>query len=449
MMRYFTWLFLLLVSMVAQAQNPKVFLMEIRAEIDPRSERYVKLALDEATARKADYIIIDLDTYGGALGNADTIRKRLLEYPKPIFVFVNKNAASAGALISIACDRIYMAPGASIGAATVVNGTGEAAPDKYQSYMRSMMRATAEVNKRNPKIAEAMVDENLPLDSTLSSLRREGQVITMTTTEAIRFGYCEGEVNSIQDILRHNKMTRAEIIRYQVPTSESIAAFFLNPFISGILILVIIGGLYFELQAPGTLFPIMASGVALIFYLVPYYMHGLAENWEILLFIIGVGLLAAEIFVIPGFGVAGIAGLVLTFGSLILLMINNHAFDFSPVDTSQLFNASLAVLFGFFGSLLLLFFGGNQLLQSRAFRRLTLQSELRSEDGFTSTFHTESLIGQCGTSYTVLRPSGKVLINGHVYDAATRGDYIEPGTAIEVTSQEGVSLTVKQLTINN
>jgi membrane-bound serine protease (ClpP class) len=163
------------------------------------------------------------------------------------------------------------------------------------------------------------------------------------------------------------------------------------------------------------------------------------------LFLVGVGLLAAEVFVIPGFGIAGIAGLTLTFGSLILLMVNNNAFDFSPVDTSKLFNASLSVLLGFFGAIVLFLFGGSRLLESRAFRRLTLQGELRSEEGYTASSFIESLIGERGVSYTVLRPSGKVLINDRIYDAATRGDYVEQGAIIEVIAQEGVSLTVKRV----
>ena len=426
--------------------KPRVFVMELRAEIDPRAERYVKLALDEASAQRADYVIVDLDTYGGALDNADTIRKRVLEYPKPIFVFINKNAASAGALIALAGDRIYMAPGASIGAATVVTGTGQAALDKYQSYMRSMMRATAQAGGRNPAIAEAMVDQDLPLDSTLRTIRREGQVITLTTAEAIRFGYCEGQVNSIGEILAKNRISDHELIRYRVPAAESIIGFFLHPFVSGLLILLIIGGLYFELQTPGAVFPILISGVALVLYLVPYYLHGLAENWEVLVFLAGVGLLAAEVFVIPGFGVAGIAGLVLTFGALVLLMINNHAFDFSLVDASRLFNASLATLVGFFGAIGLFLFGGSRLLQSRAFRRLTLQTEQRSDEGFSTNFFPQRLVGQRGTSYTVLRPSGKVLIHDCVYDAVTRGDYIERDTPVEITAQEGSTLTVRRVT---
>ena len=152
---------------VGQSSNKtQVMVMEIQSEIDARTSHYVDLALEEAENLEADYIVIDMDTYGGALYDADEIRTRMLEYEKPVYVFINKDAASAGALISIACDSIYMAPGASIGAATVVNGgTGEAAPDKYQSYMRGIMRSTAEANGRDPQIAEAMVDETLEIDS--------------------------------------------------------------------------------------------------------------------------------------------------------------------------------------------------------------------------------------------------------------------------------------------
>src|SRR5690606_24262321 len=135
-----------------------------RSEIDPRMTRYVQLALDHANQTSADVIIIDMDTYGGVLTDAKDIVDQLMNQKIPIWVFINSDAASAGALISIACDSIYMSPGASIGAATVVDGSGQRAPDKYQSYMRAIMRATAEENHRNPAIAEAMVDEAVELD---------------------------------------------------------------------------------------------------------------------------------------------------------------------------------------------------------------------------------------------------------------------------------------------
>ncbi|MCZ6694616.1 MAG: nodulation protein NfeD, partial [Bacteroidetes bacterium] len=122
-------------------EKTSVFLMHIDAPIDPRMNRYVELALSEADNVNPDLVIIEMDTYGGAVTDADDIRTRIMEFDRPIYVFINKDAASAGALISIACDSIYMAPGASIGAATVVTPDGQEAPDKYQSYMRSIMRS--------------------------------------------------------------------------------------------------------------------------------------------------------------------------------------------------------------------------------------------------------------------------------------------------------------------
>ncbi len=141
-----------------------VYVIAIQDMVSPASDRRLQKGLESAQEQDADAVILDLNTYGGMVESADSMRQRLLNFPKPVWAFVNPNAASAGALISIACDSIYMAPSSSIGAATVVMGeSGEAAPDKYQSYMRGLMRATAETNGRNPKIAEKMVDQNLDL----------------------------------------------------------------------------------------------------------------------------------------------------------------------------------------------------------------------------------------------------------------------------------------------
>jgi membrane-bound serine protease (ClpP class) len=245
-----------------------------------------------------------------------------------------------GALISIACDSIYMAPGATIGAATVVDGDGGAAPDKYQSYMRSIMRSTAEENGRDPSIAEGMVDENVVIDS----LKQAGKVITFTTSEAMENGYCEAKVESVEEILKRNNVTDYEIETYRLGAAEKIIAFFLNPFISGLLILVIMGGIYFELQTPGVGFPLIAATIALVLYLVPYYLNGLAAYWEILALFIGVLLIIAEVFFIPGFGVAGVSGITLTVVSLVLIMLNNDFFNFEFVPLGDIIIACVCHL---------------------------------------------------------------------------------------------------------
>ncbi len=418
-----------------------VFKMNIKSDIDPRSNRYVSLALEEAELMEADYILIEMDTYGGVLTDADDIRTNILNTETPVLVFINKDAASAGALISIACDSIYMTAGASIGAATVVFEDGSAAPDKYQSYMRSIMRSTAEAKGRDPKIAEAMVDQNLEVPG----VSKEGEVITFSTSEAIRNNYCEAQVKDIEDILERNQVDNYRLYEYQTSTSENIIAFFLNPFVSGILILVIVGGIYFELQTPGVGFPILASVIAMIFYFTPYYLNGLAANWEIAMFFVGIILIALEVFVIPGFGVAGVLGLLFTLGSLILVMLNNDNLDFDFVGLNDVFMATSAAMIGLLGGFVVMFIGGVKLTESRFFKRIALVDTQESSDGYTSNPYEASMIGKKGKTFTILRPSGKIVIEDEMYDAYTRGGYIEKDEEVEVIDQEGTSLKVKKV----
>ncbi len=435
------WLMLLLTAAWAQKAAPQVMVLEIRDEIDPRMLRQVKLGLAHAEKIKADYIIIDMDTYGGVLTDAKEIVDLVMAIKKPIWVFINSDAASAGALISIACDSIYMMPGASIGAATVVEGDGQQAPDKYQSYMRSIMRSTAEVNHRDPRIAEGMVDDRIVIDS----IKQAGKVITFTTSEALKYGYCEASVTSIEEILKRNKIADYQLHRFQLGATEKIIAFFLNPFISGILILIILGGIYFELQTPGVGFPLFAAITALILYLVPYYLNGLAEYWEIIALFVGILLLLAEIFVIPGFGVAGILGISLTVVAMILIMLNNDFFNFEFVPMGDIVMATFVTMGGICGGVVLLFVGGAKLTETKAFQRMALTDTQESTQGFSVNTTTMGMSGKTGIAHTILRPSGKVSIDEQVYDAFTRGEFIEKGEAIEVIGTEGVTLRVKKI----
>lgn len=421
----------------------KVMHLKVQDNIDPRTNRYTELGLERAKEEDVDYVILELDTYGGALTDADEIRTRILNFDRPIYAFINKDAASAGALISIACDSIYMAKGSSIGAATVVTQDGTAAPDKYQSYMRSIMRSTAEAKGRNPLIAEGMVDEDIDLDS----IAQEGKVITFSVSEAIKYGFCEAQVENMAEILERSGLNQYEVIEYKLGLAEKIIAWFLNPVISGVLILIIIGGIYFELQTPGVGFPILASVVAAILYFTPYYLNGLAENWEIIGFMLGILLIALEVFVIPGFGVAGISGLILTLGSLILVMLDNDNFDFSFVNADDIFVAITTLLAGLLGSIVVMIIGGVQLTNSPHFKRISLQDIQDPTDGYTSSYYkNKALVGKTGKAYTILRPSGRVEIDGELYDAFTRGSYVDAGTPIQVISDEGTSLKVKEAT---
>ncbi|MFN7328236.1 MAG: NfeD family protein, partial [Bacteroidota bacterium] len=286
------------------------------------------------------------------------------------------------------------------------------------------------------------VDERVVIDS----VKQAGKVITFTTTEAIAHGYCEAKVESIEEILKRNKIENYELHHFKLGATEKIIAFFLNPFISGILILVILGGIYFELQTPGVGFPLFAAITALVLYLVPYYLNGLADYWEIIALFVGLLLIMAEIFVIPGFGIAGVAGITLTLVSLVLIMLNNDFFNFEFVPLGDIVQASFVAVAGLAGGFLLLIFAGPKLLESKAFQRIALNDAQNSAEGYTVNANAQSMLNKKGVAHTVLRPSGKILLDGEVLDAFTRGEFIEKGEAVEVIGTEGVTLRVRKIT---
>ncbi len=443
------FLFLLIINLLlgefSFSQIPKnyqVYQFDIREEIAPPVWRKVKRAFEDAEAMKADIILIHMNTFGGQLDVADNIRTRILESKIPVYVFIDNNAASAGALISIACDSIYMRQGANIGAASVVNQQGEVLPEKYQSYMRSLMRSTAQANHRNPDIAEAMVDAKIKVPG----INDSGKVVTLTTDEAILHGFCEAKAENIKEVLQHAGIEKYTIQEQKVTAIDDIIGFLLNPFVSGILIMIIIGGIYFEFQTPGAVFPILASIIAIVLYFAPHYLEGLAAHWEIIVFIVGVLLLALEIFVIPGFGVTGILGIVFIIAGLVLSMLNNLFFDFEYVSVDSVIKAVMIVLIAITTSIILSFYFGKKLLTSTRFGQIALTDKQNSSEGYTSADATyQTMLGKTGTTRTILRPVGKIMIEGNMYDATAESSYIDRDTEIVVTRYESSQLFVKQV----
>ena len=430
---------------IPEIEKTQVYKFDIKREIGPATWRQTKAALIEAKEWNAELILIHMNTYGGTVIHADSIRTAILNSEIPVYVYIDNNAASAGALISIACDSIYMRTGANIGAATVVNQTGEAMPDKYQSYMRATMRATAESHgkdtliqkgdttykwRRDPLIAEAMVDPRTYIENVIDT----GKVLTFTPAEAIKNGYCEGIANSIEEVLSKAGIGEYTIKKYEPTGIEKMVDFMINPVLQGILIMLIIGGIYFELQSPGIGFPILASAVAAVLYFSPLYLEGMAENWEILLFAAGVILLVVEIFVIPGFGVAGVLGIIFIITGLSLSLVDNVAFNFEERHFRALLSAIILVVFSMFSSILGSIYLSTKLFSTNSFLgKLALSAVEKSEDGYIGVdMHAKSLIGKTGTVVSVLRPSGKVFIENQIYDAKSEDTFIDKDIEIEV-----------------
>lgn len=444
----------MLLAAQAGEQQSVVYKVDIKDEIGPKVWRLVRKSFDRADQEDAKYILIHMNTYGGMVVYADSLRSLILNSKKPVWVFIDNNAASAGALIAIACDRIYMREGANIGAATVVNQSGEAMPDKYQSYMRSMIRATAQAQgrdtivqgrdtvyrwKRDPHIAEAMVDESIYIKGVSDS----GKIVTFTPAEAMQYGFCDGIAGSVEDVLAQEHVDHYVIKSYTPSAMDRVIGFLINPIVQGLLIMLIVGGIYFELQTPGVGFPLIAALTACLLYFAPLYLEGLAGNWEIIAFIVGVVLLLLEIFVIPGFGVAGISGIVLIVVSLVFAGIDQVAFefagDFIQAIVRSLFLVVSSAVIAFFVSMWL----GAKFLGSKRWA-FALHAQQRPEEGYVGVdMQGQQEIGKCGRAVTDLRPAGKVEIGGEIFDAVSLlGDYIEKGSEVTVKKYQAGQLYV-------
>lgn len=415
-----------------------IYIFDIDEEIAPPVTRRMAKSWSDAIEKKADLILIHMNTYGGLVVDADTIRTRILNSPIPVVVFIDNNAASAGALISIACNRIYMRKSANIGAATVVNQSAEAMPDKYQSYMRATMRATAEARGRDPRIAEAMVDQDIFIENVSDS----GKVLTFTATEALKNGYCDGIFENMDDVIKDYGISNYKTEEMNITAVDKIIDFLISPLIHGLLIMIIIGGIYFELQSPGIGFPSAAALIAAVLYFMPLYIEGFAANWEILVFIVGIGLLMVEIFVIPGFGIAGISGILLIIIGLMFSMLNNVNFDFSTVPFNEIATSFLTVVLAILLSLVMIYFIAKTVFGTSEFS-LALQTTQQHDEGFiATTFDMNKMIGKEGIASTILRPAGKVEIDDDLYDAVAKNSYIEKGTKIKVIKSVNTQLIV-------
>lgn len=399
-------------------------------DIDPSAQRLVVLGLEKAAKAEADYVLLDINTYGGAVNAADSIRAAILRYDKPVVAYVNMQAASAGALISIACDSIYMRTGSSIGAATVVNQTGEVAPDKYQSFMRGMMRATAKANGRDPEIAESMVDT--------------ANVLSLTPDEAMEVGYCEGIAEEVSDVARIVAGDNEFIIKDMeddMTWLDRLIQFLLNPLLQSIFMMMIIGGIFVEIRTPGIGLPLLTAVVGALLYFAPGYLGHLVSYWEILLFVVGIILIAMEIFVLPGFGVCGITGIIAVVVSLAFAMVDNAelfhwdgTLNLEPV-LMPLGIVIISSAVAIFGSVWLV----KKLYETRSFDHIALRQSLTGEEGFVGVVSgLESLVGQEVAVFTDMRPSGKVrTADGRIFEASMKyGGYAVKGQTLKVVSTE-------------
>ena len=303
------------------AQVEAVYLVEVYDTIDLGLAPYVKRVIDEATEAGAAGVILEVNTPGGRLDAALQIKNAILDSKVPVTAFINREAFSAGALIAIAAHNIYMAPGAVMGAATPVDQEGEQASEKVVSGVRKDFKAVAEVRGRNPLVAEAMVDEAVAVEG----LVEEGKLLTLSTQEALEWGYAEGEVEDLLALLEALDLKGAQLIETSPRLRREPGAL---PHAPHRRLAAAVAGRAGAARGGDQLgfgVPGLAGATLLALFFWGHFLAGLA-GWEgVALVVVGLALIGVEVFLIPGFGVAGVLGIAAFLGGIFLSLIGEGA----------------------------------------------------------------------------------------------------------------------------
>ncbi len=430
-------IFIILTASAILLPQKKVYVAFIEDEIDLGLAPYIRRVVSETENKNADAIVFKINTFGGRVDAATQIKDAILSTNILTIAFINNRAISAGSLIALSCNKIAMVEGSSIGATTVVDQTGKKQSEKYQSYMRSEMRATAERNGRRKDIAEGMVDERVVVEGLVDST----QLITLTSEEAYNYGIADTLVNDIDKLFAAFNLKSVNKIEINQNWAEAVVRFLNNPIITSILIMIGFFGLLAEIKSPGWGVPGTAGLIALTLFFGTSYILQLASVIEILMFIIGVALILLEIFVIPGFGIAGISGIILIFASLFFSLVGGDPFlDFELVSRA-IIQLSISLVL----ALVLIFVLAKYLPKTSIFNKFVLSVSEKSVDGFSSHSFAEDLIGAEGIALTTLRPAGTAKINGRRVDVMTESEYVEKGKKIKVLAVDGIRVLVKEV----
>ncbi len=385
---------------------------------------------------KADAIIFKINTFGGRVDAATQIKDAIINTNILTIAFINNRAISAGAFIALSCKKIVMVPGSTIGAATVVDQTGEKQGEKYQSYMRSEMRSTAEKNGRRVDIAQGMVDERIVIPGLVDST----QLVTLTSEEALKYGIADTLAENLDEVFAIFNLQNDEKIYQKSNWAEDVVRFLNNGIVSSILIMIGFFGLIAEIKSPGWGLPGTAAIIALALFFGSSYILQLASIIEILMFVVGLVLLLLEIFVIPGFGVVGISGIILILASIFLSLVGADPFLDMKAVSAAIIQLSAALL----GAIILIFLLVRFLPKSNIFKKFILSEEEKADAGYTSRSNLSDLVGLEGVALTTLRPAGTGDFSGRRVDVVADAEYIEHGKSIVVTAVEGMRVVVRE-----
>jgi membrane-bound serine protease (ClpP class) len=434
-----------------------VYVLPIRGPIEPALLYVIRRGLAEAQRVNADAVFFPMDTPGGAVNVTEEIIDLIARMDVPTYVFVEHNAISAGAIISLAADYIYMAPGSKIGDAMPImmapGGGVQPLPDaereKIMSYVDGIVRGIAQRKGRDETLASAMVRPEVEYIVDDEVISAAGQLLTLTNMEAERrFGEDQqpllsmGTVEDFDALLELLELDHATRIELEVTLAEQVARFL--QMIGPLLMMAGFLGLYLEFQSPGFGLPGIMGLICLLLFFAGHHIAGLAGNEDILFFMLGVVLIFVELLILPGFGVIGITGLALVLWGLLNAMVERFPGDpwvpSLPALQLPLLKLGVAIVGAAAGAALL----GRFLPQTTIFSRLVLSEDTSRDAGYTSARNRPEWVGKTGRTLTPLSPAGSVLVDDMRLDVVSRGDYIEADQTVRVVETHGSRVVVER-----
>jgi len=421
---------------VARAQDNLVYRVPVTGTIEMGIAPFIKRAISEAEKAGARAVILDVNTLGGRVDAALQIIDAIGASTVPVYAFVDPRAISAGALISVSTDSVFMLPDATLGASTVVDAAGSKVSEKAQSVMRAQFRALAERRGRDPRIGEAMVDETIAIDGVVE----EGKLLTLTASEAERVGYGI-EVTGFDDVLNRLGIAGAEVVRPRQNWAEGLVRFLSNPLVAPILLSLGVLGLIIEIKTPSFGLAGMVGLGALAAFFGSHLIIGLAGWEEVILLGAGLIALGIEVFVVPGFGIAGVISIVCIGAAVFMALIGSLP---TWADVARAMGI-LATSVGIIGVAIYLIV--RNLPTSDRWRGIFLRTASPAGEGFVSGDVRDDLIDRIGIALTDLHPAGTVRVDGERVDVVTEGDFVKRGARVRIARAEGYRLVVEALDV--
>jgi len=437
----------------ARAADPgPVVIIPIKTEISAAQFFFLRRALKEAEREKASAVVIDMETYGGEVKAAIDSMDALMKTRVPTYTYINPRAISAGALIALATQKIYMAPSGVIGAAAPVTSGGEDLPktmtDKTVSSISAMARAAAEKMGHRPEIADSFIKKEAELKIGDVLIDKADALLTLTAPEAARLYdgkplLAAGVADSLEEMLKAAGLTGPR--QTIEPSGFEHVAFWITALAPVFLLGGIIGG-YIEFKAPGFGLPGFLSLICFTIFFTGHYIAGLT-GWEVMIvFFLGVLLVLAELFLHPGTVLPGVAGALMMVGSLLWAMIDRYPgmplLPSSEMLTRPLINfciaLGLAIVIGWWLA--------RYLPRTSLYHHIVLGRSVQGSPAAAAVVPLSPIrLGEQGTAHTMLRPSGKAEFAGHTVDVVSRGDFIEPGSPVRIVAVDGLRVVVEMV----